>query len=94
MICKRICTEYAQFSVDENKKDLLNLLDLSCNEFPEGAAPDYQLVDGKYKAVRREQSHLVRDMMTALAVCNNVTPVPQQVNIPDMMKSIDSGIKK
>jgi len=76
MICKRICTEYAQFSVDENKKDLLNLLELSCNEHPDGPASDYILVDGKYKVIRREQSHLVRDMITALAVCNNVTPVP------------------
>jgi len=45
MICKKICTEYAQFSVDENKKDLINLLTLSCSQFPEGPSQDYELND-------------------------------------------------
>ena len=30
MVCKRICTEAAEFSVEENKNDLLNLLEQSC----------------------------------------------------------------
>ena len=89
MTCKQIFTEYAQFSVESNFRDLMNLLELSCKEFPEGPAPDYQLTDGKFKAVRREQSHLIRDMMTALAICNNVTPVTQTQALPEMMKSID-----
>jgi phospholipid-translocating ATPase len=43
MICKRICTEYAQFQIEENKKDLNNLLEVSCLEFPNGPAQDYKL---------------------------------------------------
>lgn len=56
MICKRICTEYAQFSVEENKKDLLNLLNLSCSEFQESAARDYLISDDgkKFISKRRE----------------------------------------
>lgn len=30
-------------------------------------------------------------MMTALAICNNVTPVQQQAPVPEMLKSIDFG---
>jgi len=56
MICKRICTEYASFSVEENRKDLLNLMNISCSEYPESVAQDYVLFDDgtKYKAMRRE----------------------------------------
>jgi hypothetical protein len=43
MICKKICTEFASFSVEDNKKDLMNLLELSCSEHPNGASQDYVL---------------------------------------------------
>jgi phospholipid-translocating ATPase len=42
MICKRICTEFSEFSVEENRKDLMGLLEQSCAEYPEGPAMDYQ----------------------------------------------------
>lgn len=31
MICKRICTEYATFSAEENREDLIHLLESSCS---------------------------------------------------------------
>jgi hypothetical protein len=77
--------------VDEDKKDLLNLLSLSCNEYSEGCAMDFKLKDGAYRAVRRDESHRFRDLMTALAVCNNVTPVPQVQQVPEMLRKENSN---
>ena len=34
MVCKRICTEYATFSVESDHRDIINLLEVSCSEFP------------------------------------------------------------
>ena len=56
---------------------MLDLISQSCTQYPDGCAPDYFEVDGKMKTKRREQSDLLRDMITALAVCNNVTPVAE-----------------
>jgi hypothetical protein len=82
MVCKRICTEYATFSVDSDHRDIINLLEVSCAEFPNGPAQDYQIGgSGKFQAVRREQSQVVRDMFTALAICNNVTPVGEVADL-------------
>jgi hypothetical protein len=30
-------------------------------------------------------------MLTALAICNNVTPVQQQSQVPEMLKSVNMG---
>jgi hypothetical protein len=43
MVCKRICTEYATFKVESDYIDVINLLEVSCEEFPSGPAQDYQI---------------------------------------------------
>jgi len=54
----------------------LNLLENSCQQHPDGPANDYKLGDdGHMRTKRREQSAVIRDMITAISLCNNVTPV-------------------
>jgi phospholipid-translocating ATPase len=80
MTCMRIHTEYAQYSIQENKREMLQMIEYSCQQSPKGPAQDYQ-IDPKtqnYVAKRREQSVVIRDMLSALALCNNVTPVVEQ----------------
>ena len=48
----------------------------NCRLFGEGPCGDYE--QAKCKTKRREQSQICRDIFTALAVCNNVTPVFQE----------------
>lgn len=57
---------------------MYNLVRESCVKNPKGPAQDYKLVDGKYKTKRRDMGDIVRDMMTTLAICNNVTPVQSE----------------
>jgi phospholipid-translocating ATPase len=87
MICKRIMTEFAQFSADETAEDLKELIQKSCRVSPEGPCGDYDLLTAKCSVRRREQHHTCRDIITALAVCNNVTPVQQDPS------SQNAGIK-
>lgn len=59
---------------------MLQMIEYSCQQSPKGPAQDYQ-IDPKtnnYVAKRREQSVVIRDMLSALALCNNVTPVVEQ----------------
>jgi hypothetical protein len=55
MICKKIMTEYAQFSADETADDLRELIYKSCRAF-EGPCGDYDPVTAKVNVRRREQS--------------------------------------
>jgi len=34
MTCKKICTEYATFNVESDSRDIVNLLEVSCAEYP------------------------------------------------------------
>ena len=43
--------------------------------FPDGPAGDYDIKTGKFNMRKREQHQTCRDILTALALCNNVTPV-------------------
>jgi len=47
----------------------------NCKMYPDGPAGDYDLKTGKYNLRKREQHQTCRDIVTALALCNNVTPV-------------------
>jgi hypothetical protein len=76
MICKRIMTEFAYFSADETAEDLKDLIMKNCKVFPDGPCGDFDLESGKTHSRRREQHQTCRDLITALAICNNVTPVP------------------
>ena len=75
MICKKIMTEYAQFSADETAEDLRELVYKSCRNFGSGPCGDYDIDTAKVNTRRRDQSQICRDMLTALTLCNNVTPV-------------------
>jgi phospholipid-translocating ATPase len=84
MTCMRIHTEYAQYTITDNKREMLQMIEYSCQQSPHGPAQDYHL-DAKtnqFVARRREQSVVIRDMLTALALCNNVTPVIEQDDKP------------
>ena len=76
----RIHTEYAQYTITDNKREMLQMIEYSCQQSSKGPAQDYTLdqKSGQFVARRREQSVVLRDMLTALALCNNVTPVIEQ----------------
>lgn len=78
MICRKIFLEYSQFSYKDNRSDMLQMLSASCEQ-NRGIAPDYYEREGSMVCRRREQNNVLRDFMTALALCNNVTPVEQAV---------------
>lgn len=73
MVCKRLLTEFAQFSADASADDLRELVLRNCRLHPEGPAGDLAAPQR-----RREQHQVCRDLLTALALCNNVTPVSQE----------------
>lgn len=68
-------TEFAQFSADETADDLRELILKNCRQMPLGPCGDYDAITGKCNARRREQHQTCRDIISALAICNNVTPV-------------------
>ena len=74
MICKKLATEFAVFQVEENHDDIKSLIIKSCEQ-SDGPAGDYNKETGKVNSKKRERQSIVRDFATALAVCNNVTPV-------------------
>ena len=63
-----------------------------CNDAvggPDASAVDQSAVDegGRpKKKKKRDQGNNVRDLITALAICNNVTPVPDD---PDLKNVLD-----
>ncbi|CDW80139.1 probable phospholipid-transporting atpase iib-like [Stylonychia lemnae] len=91
MICKRIMTEFAQFSSDDTAEDLKELIFKNCRLFGEGPCGDYDIITAKVQTRRREQHQICRDMLTALTICNNVTPVHQDpaVQVPQAHKNAD-----
>ena len=50
------------------------MLESSC-KLNEGVASDYNEKDLVMVSKRREPQEVLRDLITALAICNNVTPV-------------------
>jgi len=87
MIFKKMNMEWAQFDL-ETLKDMQALLEENCQYGGEGPMNDliidqntgevsfkHQGESRKGRKVRREQQNVVRDTITALAVCHNVTPV-------------------
>jgi len=92
MIFKKVAMEYAQFDL-ENLPDLKGMLDDNCLKYsgPMGDLVKYnngsesqnpknplQRKGGK----RRDQNFIVRDMITCLALCHNVTPTYPDPNDP------------
>lgn len=88
MIFKKMSMEWAQFDLD-SLPDMQALLEENCRNGGVGPMNDIVIdpetgeasfvseLSGlkKNRKVRREQANVVRDTITALAVCHNVTPV-------------------
>ena len=53
MICRKIFLEYSQFSFKDNRSDMLQMLESSCN-LNRGIAADYNERDGIMVSRRRE----------------------------------------
>jgi hypothetical protein len=47
MTCKRINTEFAQFSADESSLELMEEILKNCKMYPDGPAGDFDLKTGK-----------------------------------------------
>jgi len=88
MIFKKMSMEWAQFDL-ESLKDMQALLNDNCANGGVGPMNDLRIDEQtnettfiveqeagtrKGRKVRREQQNVVRDSITALAVCHNVTP--------------------
>ena len=92
MIFKKIAMEFALFD-EETQGELQTMLQESCAE-SQGPYGDVQTndqetintgiqADGKKKRFKkREQKYVVRDMILALCLCHNVTPVFPDANDP------------
>ena len=91
MVCRKIFLEYSQFTFKDNKQDMLDMLNSSCRQH-DGVASDYVEREGYMVSKRREQQQVLRDMMTALAICNNVTPVDSGPVAADIKKGEDVKI--
>ena len=80
MIFKNLSLEQNQFK-DEDIDELRKILKSECGK-EKGPMPDVfkRLEEGKDKGkvVKRVSDKVVRDMLTAIAVCHNVTPVEEE----------------
>lgn len=54
MICRKLFLEYSQFSIKDDKEDMLKMLESSCRAH-EGVASDYNEREGTMVSKRREQ---------------------------------------
>lgn len=88
MIFKKIVTEQSLYS-EENVPELKKLIKKNCDKYDGPCASENDLLDKTQnvskktvtKKTRRETEFVLRDFITALAICHNVTP------------SIDEGVK-
>ena len=78
MLFKKLSTEIGTFS-EENKEDLKLILNDECSIYK---YPCGDLINNKdpsiyntNKRIRRNRNKIIRDAITALCLCNNVTPI-------------------
>ena len=78
MLFKKLSTEIGTFS-EENKEDLKLILNDECSLYK---YPCGDLINNKdpniyntNKRIRRNRNKIIRDAITALCLCNNVTPI-------------------
>lgn len=100
MLLKKVCTEFAIFEADDPNHDLEDILNENCEQFPQGpcndapegshaeaSAVEIEGGDGRpKKRKKRDQGNNVRDLITAFAICNNVTPVADD---PDLANALE-----
>lgn len=68
-----------EFKLEESGKHLIELVLKSCTEYPEGPSSDY--IGNQPIKKKREIKNVARDMISALTICNNVTPVMQEPRV-------------
>lgn len=71
MKLQKICTEFAIFEADDPNGDLGSYLQENCDKYPQGPCNDESQAGG----VDRDKGNNLRDLVTALAICNNVVPL-------------------
>lgn len=92
MLLKKVCTEFAIFESDDPNRDFEEILRENCEQFPagpcndnladvSGVQADVSGVSKTKKKKKRDQANNVRDLITAFALCNNVTPVVEDLDI-------------
>mmetsp|Transcript_9424 Transcript_9424/g.14426 ORF Transcript_9424/g.14426 Transcript_9424/m.14426 type:complete len:146 (-) Transcript_9424:1751-2188(-) len=94
MLLKKVCTEFAIFEADDPNRDLEDILVENVEKFPLGPCNDTgggdqsqahdvsDISDVRPKRKKkRDQGNNVRDLITAFAICNNVTPVDDDPNL-------------
>lgn len=92
MVLKKVCTEFAIFESDDPNRDFEEILKENCIKYPDGpcndeerptdlSVPDASGVSKTKKKKKRDQGNNVRDLITAFALCNNVTPVVEDLDI-------------
>ena len=96
MLLKKVCTEFAIFESDDPNKDFEDILRENCEKYPDGPCNDVpgeqqpEPEEGaKKKKKKRDQGNNVRDLITAFAICNNVTPVFSDPNIDRALEVFD-----
>ena len=84
MILKKVCIEAAIFESED--QTVQEILAKNCEKHPDGPCNDSRMVsavsgaDSK-KRKRRDEANNLRDLLTAFAICNNVTPVVEDPDI-------------
>lgn len=82
MIFKKVALEFTQFD-EETLNEISDIVRKKCQENVgpladvRNRAPDQQQLQGRnvsVRAKRREQDFVMRDLITALGTCHNVTP--------------------
>jgi phospholipid-translocating ATPase len=106
MLLKKICTEFAIFDADDPNRDLESILNENCQKYPMGPCNDPDAGVSSLgevnqnddngearpkKKKKRDQGNNVRDLITAIAICNNVTPVPDDPEIANALDIQDAG---
>ena len=86
MLLKKLCTEHAIFEADDSENELEAMLKENCEKFPQGPINDIGAVQidnsqVNKKKKKRDQGSNLRDLVTAFAICNNVTPVADDPEI-------------
>lgn len=96
MLLKKVCTEAAIFPYDDN--DMRQLLNENCEKFPGGpcnAGPDADNKSAaRSKKSTKDTGNQLRDLITAFALCNNVTPVVEDPDIDKVLEVNGATPKK
>ena len=89
MVLKKIYSENSMFNVDDRDTTMVDSLKENVEKYPSGPCND-DVSEARSKK-KRDMSNNLRDLFTAFAVCNNVTPVLED---PDVDKQLEVGAQR